>query len=200
MVGAIILAAGASTRMGSPKALLRIGEKTFLQHIVDALTEAGVHDIVIVLGAHAQTIQQDLGWFHRTVVINKQWERGQLSSTITGLHTLSTQNLEAILLCPVDRPLITPTLISGMIKSFKNNRTQIVVPTYSGRRGHPLLVGSSLFHELEHLTGQLGVRELLSNHRNDVLEFSTDNDGIVQNIDTPEDYEINILRPFLHQE
>ena len=88
MVSAIVLAAGASLRMGSPKALLKLSGKTFLQHIVDVLASAGVHDVVIVLGANANVIKTQLHWFRGTVVTNNDWNSGMLSSVIAGLGAL----------------------------------------------------------------------------------------------------------------
>lgn len=186
--GAMILAAGASSRMGYPKALLKIGGKTFLRHIADTLLSAEIHNVVIVLGAKAELIEQQLDWFGGIVVTNSQWESGQLSSILRGLDVVEQKNLDAVFICPVDRPLITKHLMTAMMKIFSTKKKHIVVPTFGKRRGHPLLVGSAFFDELRNVSPLIGARQLLWNHPEEILEYATDSEGILRNVDTFEDY------------
>jgi len=192
-VGAIVLAAGASLRMGSPKALLRIGEETFVQHVVGQLHSAGVSDVVIVLGADAEGIRNSLSWFGGTIIINGDWKGGQLSSVIAGLDALSHRQLDGVMICPVDRPLITNTLISHLLKAFRESGKSIVVPVFRGRRGHPTLFSSAVFDELRAAPLNVGARHVARNHPNDIHELITSEEGTLINIDMPEDYKRHVL-------
>jgi molybdenum cofactor cytidylyltransferase len=193
MVSGIILAAGKSTRMGSPKALLKIGDKSFAQHIVATLIASRVLDIVLVLGADAEPIQNQLNWFEGKPVINKEWEKGQLSSVLLGLRAVERQDLHGVLIWPVDRPLVSRHVVVGMLHQFWTKHKQIVVPIYKGRRGHPVLFGKDLFHDLESAPMEVGARKVLQDHPNDVLEYQTEEEGIVINIDSPEDYQHHVV-------
>jgi molybdenum cofactor cytidylyltransferase len=194
MVSGIILAAGESTRMGSPKALLKIGDKSFAQQIVDTLIASRVLDIVLVLGADAEPIQEQLNWFKGKTVINKEWEKGQLSSVLLGLRAVEQQDLHGVLIWPVDRPLASRHVVVGMLHQFWTKHKQIVVPIYKGRRGHPVLFGKELFHDLERAPMELGARSVLQARPDDVLEYQTDEEGVVINIDSPEDYEKHVAQ------
>ena len=189
MVSAIVLAAGASLRMGSPKALLKLSGKTFLQHIVDVLASAGVHDVVIVLGANANVIKTQLHWFRGTVVTNNDWNSGMLSSVIAGLGALGRPGVEGALFCPVDHPLITKEVVEDLVQAFSASQKQIIIPTYEGRRGHPVIFHSSLFPELIAAPMDTGARAVVHNHEKDIAQVTTDHEGVIINIDTPEDYE-----------
>ena len=193
MVSGIILAAGESSRMGSSKALLKMGEKSFAQHIVDVLIASRVLDIVIVLGADAETIQIQLNWFKGKTVINEEWKRGQLSSILAGLHAVDQEDLHGVFIWPVDRPLVSEHVIVGMLHQFWTKHKQIVVPVFRGRRGHPVLIGKSLFEDLEKSPMDIGARTVLWDHPKDVLEYQTEEDGVVINIDSAEDYQKYVL-------
>jgi molybdenum cofactor cytidylyltransferase len=193
MVSGIILAAGESTRMGSPKALLKIGEKSFAQQIVDTLIASRVLDIVIVLGADAEFIQNQLNWFDGKTVINEEWEKGQLSSVLAGLRALELQDLHGVLVWPVDRPLVSWHVTVGMLHQFWTKHKQIVVPVHKGKRGHPVLFGRDLFHDLKRAPMEVGARRVLQDHPDDVLEYQTDEEGVVINIDSPEDYQKHVV-------
>jgi molybdenum cofactor cytidylyltransferase len=195
MVSGIILAAGESTRMGSPKALLQIGDKSFAQRIVDTLIASRVLDIVIVLGADAEPIQDQLNWFEGKTVINREWTKGQLSSVLVGLRAVEQQDLYGVLIWPVDRPLVSRHVIVGMLHQFWTKQKKIVVPIYKGRRGHPVLFGKELFHELERAPMEFGARSVLQARPDDVLEYQTDEEGVLINIDSPEDYQKYVARP-----
>ncbi len=198
MIGAIVIAAGASYRMGSPKALLKIGERTFLQQIVGELQSAGIAEIIVVLGADAEVIQKSLSWFHGRIVVNEHWKKGQLTSIIAGLCSLRRHVFQAALICPVDHPRITQQLITDLLRAFQRSGKNIIVPSYKGRRGHPVLFASALFDELQGADTAIGARQVVRNHPDDVYEAVTDEKGVVLNIDTPEDYQTNILSNGLH--
>jgi molybdenum cofactor cytidylyltransferase len=194
MVSGIILAAGSSQRMGSPKALLKIGEKTFLQHIVEQLRSARILDLVLVLGAHAEEIQPTLSWFKGKVVINERWQEGQLTSIIAGLDALNLVNPEpeeihGAMICPVDHPLLSQAILVELQQGFWRSHKQIILPTYEGKRGHPVIFHSDLFDEIRNAPAELGARAVVRNHPDDVFEVPVKESGVVTNIDTPEDYE-----------
>jgi len=189
MISGIILAAGESSRMGSPKALLKIGEKSFVQRIVDVLIASRVLDIVIVLGADAEAVQTQLNWFIGKTVINEEWKRGQLSSILAGLRAVDQKDLHGVLIWPVDRPLVNEAVIVGMLHQFWTKHKRIVVPVCKGQRGHPVLVGKSLFEDLEKAPLEIGARAILWDHPDEVLEYLTEEEGVVMNIDSREDYQ-----------
>jgi molybdenum cofactor cytidylyltransferase len=194
MVHAIILAAGSSRRMGQPKALLTINGKSFVRHIVDVLAEAGVTSVVIVLGAEAAAIAATLSWFAGKIGVHEHWNDGQLSSLLAGLDLIDTERADGFLVCPVDRPLITPTLVRSLVDAFRTSGKRIVVPTFEGRRGHPTLFSVSLIEHLRAASSEVGARAVVHQFPGDVLEVPTIEEGTVINIDTPDEYEARIRR------
>ncbi len=193
MIGAVVIAAGASYRMGSPKALLKIEDKTFLQHVVDVLRSAGVGEIVVVLGSEAATIKAAIPWFDGEVIVNKDWEMGQLTSINSGIDAFSNHDVEAALICPVDHPLISNQLVVSLLSAFRELKKGIILPVFHGRRGHPVLFSSGLFGELRKADLSVGARQVVRVHAKDVHEVETEERGIVINIDTPEDYRTEII-------
>lgn len=180
--------------MGSPKGLLTIGGKTFLQHIVDEIQSAGIQDVVVVLGADAETLQKSLQWFHGKIVVNQNWRDGQLSSIITGLNSIQHKTCDGVLICPVDHPLISRNLLSQLVQTFQKNRSKIIVPVYQSRRGHPMIFPSRYFDEIKNASLEIGAREVVRNHPDNIVEMPTEENGIIINIDTPRDYDLHILR------
>jgi molybdenum cofactor cytidylyltransferase len=193
MVSGIILAAGESSRMGSPKGLLKIGEKSFIQHIVDLLIASRILDIVIVLGADAEAIRTQLNWFGGKTVFNEEWKKGQLSSIVAGLRAVDQKDLHGVLIWPVDRPLVSQHVIVGMLHQFWTKHKRIVVPIWKGQRGHPVLIGKALFEDIEKAHMDIGARSVLWDHPDDVLEYQTEEEGVVINIDSPADYQRYVL-------
>ncbi len=192
-ISAIILSAGSSRRMGEPKALLQIGKKTFLQHIIDAAESSGVTDNVVVLGCEQKVIRETLSSFNGKIVINVAWEHGQLSSIITGVEALNLNDCDGALILPVDHPLISSALIRALMNEFEESGKKIIIPVYEGRRGHPLIISSDLFPEIKNASSAVGLREVIRTHSNDIGVVPTTEEGILLNIDTPDDYQKYVL-------
>ena len=190
MIVAIILSAGASTRMGSPKALLKIGEKTFLQNIVDELPAADVSDIIIILGADYENIQSTLSWFDGNVVINNDWQQGQLSSLIAGINFIEKNNVDGIIVCPVDHPIISAKLISEMVSAFYTSKKKIILPTHNKQRGHPIIFSKELFEEIKNAPVEIGAKSVVKKFPEEVYEIETNESGILINIDTENNYSL----------
>lgn len=187
MIPSIILAAGSSGRMGSPKALLKIGQKSFLQHIIGILSNRDIRLITVVLGAHAEEIKPTLADLPVNVIINDQWQSGQLSSLITGLDAIRESESGSIV-WPVDHPLVSGIVIDELLNAFENDPDKIIIPKNNGRRGHPVIFPKSLFNDLRSAPVNEGARSVV--HRNEelVYEVETGEEGVRINIDTPEDY------------
>ena len=192
-IAGVILAAGASTRMGDDKALLRWGEKTFLEHLLTALKNSGVGLVRVVLGGNAAAVQARLRFDAGEVVVNPQWEKGQLSSLIAGLDSLPAGMVEAAVVCLVDQPAVSSRVIRTLIEKFYETRKLIVAPTRKGKRGHPVLFSAALFEELRGAPLEAGARNVVRRHAGDVLEVETEDEGVVLNINDRGAYE-KILR------
>src|ERR1700688_1680623 len=150
MLAAIILSGGASQRMGSPKALLPYQGRPFLEHLLDVTTHPKIGARRVVLGAHAELIADAVRLAVNEVVINEDWERGQLNSIQAGIRSLPA-GTDGIILCLIDHPLITAGLIDDLISRFYADRTAkplIVLPIYQGKRGHPVLFSAGVYDEL----------------------------------------------------
>lgn len=186
MLAALILSAGASSRMGRPKALIPYRESTFLQHLLDVTRHPKIGVTRVVLGAGADEIRIAAKLDPSVVVVNREWEMGQLSSICAGVRSLAEIETDGIVLCPVDHPLVSASLVGDLVKQFYKSGKAIVVPTYNGRRGHPAIFSNSLYDELLAAPPEKGARTVVWAHASNVLEVPTGEEGIVLNINDPE--------------
>ena len=190
MIDAIILAAGRSQRMGKPKALLRFEDKTFLEQIISVLKLSDADRITVVLGAEAETIKKSIDLSGTNIVINKDYQKGQLSSLIAAIEDAPEQT-KAILTCLVDSPFITKEVVNKIISKFKETNNPIIVPVFNKERGHPTLFSRSLFNELLGAPEEQGARYVLYSNEEKILELETSESGILIGIDTPADYKFH---------
>ncbi len=186
MLAAIILSAGASSRMGRPKALLPYREGTFLEHLIQVTRHPRVGVTRVVLGSGAEDIRTIAKLSPHMVVLNPNWQQGQLSSICEGIRSLEGMATDGIVLCPVDHPLVSASLVGDLIGQFYSEGKAIVLPTYRGRRGHPVIFSSALFGELLAAPPEKGARAVVWAHAADVLEVTTDEEGVVLNINDPD--------------
>jgi molybdenum cofactor cytidylyltransferase len=185
----IILAAGASKRMGSPKALLDFHGTTFIRTVIEAHRQAGLQNIIVVLGADRDAIIKEMKSLDVTIVLNDNYESGQLSSIQKGVERAAADHATAVFVHPVDHPLIATGTVRSMLDSYRATPFPIVIPTFQEKRGHPVMFSSLLFHELLNAPPDVGARFVVWNHSAEILEIATDDPGILENIDTPESYE-----------
>ena len=186
MLAAVILSAGASSRMGRPKALLPYREGTFLEHLIQVTRQPRIGVTRIVLGAGAEVIRTMAKLDPSIVVLNPEWEQGQLSSVCAGLRSMEGIDVEGIVLCPVDHPLVSARLVSDLVDRFYEENKAIVLPTYKGRRGHPVIFSSALFGELLAAPADKGARSVVWAHATEVVEVPTEEEGVVLNLNDPD--------------
>jgi len=183
-VAGIILAAGESRRLGRPKQLLPLGEKTMLEHIVEAALSSPLQEVVVVLGHRAEEIRPLLE--EVKVVINEEWPQGLSGSLRVGLEALSPQ-FEACLFFLADQPRVTPQLVDSIVTRHRRTLAPIVAPRFRGQRGNPVLFARPLFPELLSLQGEEGGRSLIKKHRHLVEWVEVDSGDYFLDIDTQED-------------
>jgi molybdenum cofactor cytidylyltransferase len=188
MLAAVILSGGASRRMGSPKALLPYQGRPFLEHLLDIAKHPRIGARRVVLGPDAATISSQVALAPEEVVINKEWERGQLSSIQAAIRSLPA-GTDGFLLCPVDQPLISASLIGELIEAFENTRSAIVLPLYRGRRGHPVIFAARLYEELLNAPEEKGARAVVWAHPEEISEVPTNEEGCVLNLNDPEAFD-----------
>ena len=186
MLAAVILSAGASSRMGRPKALLPYREGTFLEHLIKVTRHPRIGVTRVVLGAGADEIRTIAKLDESIVVLNPNWEQGLLSSICAGIRSVENLGTEGIVLCPVDHPLVSARLVGDLIRQFYLNKKSVVLPTYNGRRGHPVIFSSALYAELLEAPADKGARAVVWAHSAEVLGVPTDEEGVVLNINDPD--------------
>ncbi len=147
MLAAVILSGGASRRMGAPKALLPYQGGTFLEHLLRVTDHPRIGWRRVVLGADAAAIAESVELPADEVVINENWEDGQLSSIQAGVRSLPA-GTDGMLLCMIDHPLIRRELVGTLVERFDESGKAIVLPFYKGRRGHPVIFAARLYEEL----------------------------------------------------
>ena len=190
MINAIILAAGESKRMGKLKPLLKFKERTFLGQIISVLKLSDVDQITVVLGAEAETIKKSIDLSGTSIVINKDYRKGQLSSLIAAIENTPAET-KAILVCLVDSPFITKELVNKIIAKFKETDNPIIIPVFNNKRGHPSLFSRLLFDELLNAPQEQGARYVLYSNEEKILELETSESTILIGIDTPDDYKFH---------
>lgn len=189
MIAGVILSAGESSRMGQPKALLPIGGQTFIEKIVGALREAGLENIIVILGHDAEAMRQKIAHLPVTILVNPDYRKGQLSSLRVAIrHLLANDSCSGLLVHLVDHPYIDAPLVNLLIQRFEDSGKLIAVPRFHGKRGHPVIFARSLFDELLKAPEDQGAKAVVNAHRDETLEIETEDAGITLDIDTPELY------------
>jgi molybdenum cofactor cytidylyltransferase len=190
-IGAIILAGGSSTRMGRAKQLLPLGDSTVLEQTITNVRGAEVNEIVLVLGASAEAICRQL---RRSVlqglkvVVNQAYGEGMSSSLRAGISALD-QGSEAALIVLGDQPFIRSQTMDQVIWAYRRDQAQIVIPSFHGTRGNPVLLDRSVFSKVMELEGDIGSRAIFGNHLEAIAKVEVEDEGILLDIDDRDDYD-----------
>ena len=188
MFAAIILAAGASKRMGYPKALMPYRGRPFLTGILEASLAAGVDLRVVVLGYYANKIKQEIDLSDVIVTINKDLESGPIGSVRAGIRALGPHSVQAALVWPVDRPHVSLATVSALLDASRGTHQPIVVPVFQGRRGHPVLFARSVFNELLAAPNDQGARYVVRRDPTRVATVEAGDASVLEDFNTPDDY------------
>lgn len=199
MLAAIVLAAGESTRMGTPKALLRDGDgHPFVVRVARTFHAAGIDEVIVVTGTHHDAIvaalEGDRVAAMPRVVRNADPARGQLSSLWVGVDAAGHANLEAILMTLVDVPMVKETTVRAVVDAWRRHRPPIVRPAIGERHGHPVLFDRAVFDELRRAPLAGGAKAVVHAHEGSLVNVEVDDEGCVTDVDTPADYDALLQR------
>ncbi|HHW29822.1 MAG TPA: nucleotidyltransferase family protein [Syntrophomonadaceae bacterium] len=183
MVSAVVLAAGQSQRMGRPKQLLKLGNKTLLEHVVDKMLQTDVGELIVVVGAYRQRIEEILANYRVKCVFNEHYNCGQGTSVAAGAAAVDDQ-ASGILYAVSDQPFLSPAFINKMISKFEEAKPLILKPEV----GMPAIFNISLRSELIALTGEAGGRQLMEKYRDRVMIMPGCPEIMTIDVDTEEDY------------
>lgn len=184
---AVLPAAGASRRMGRPKLLLPFGESTLVGSVVAALRGGGVEEIVLVIAAGDEDLR---AWAEETGVtfaVNPDPDRGMLSSIQEGVAALDGADT-LLLVSPADLPNLHAETVALLIRRMKETGAPLGLPVHNGKRGHPLAIAPALIPEIGTLDLEIGLKQLRDRHEAELLEVEVGDAGVVEDVDTPEDY------------
>jgi molybdenum cofactor cytidylyltransferase len=190
-IWAIILAAGASTRMKQQKLLLPFNGKTIIESVVENAAGSVNSNILVVLGSHREQIQEQIVNYPVKFCVNENYLDGMLSSVICGFRALPDK-AKAALIFLGDQPQIPSPVTDLVISAWIQSKKGIIMPTFNGRRGHPALIETRYKTEIERLDPEKGLRALSEKFKDDVFEVKCNIPEILRDIDTQEEYQYEI--------
>lgn len=203
MISAIILAAGQSKRMGQPKMLLPWGNGTVLTHVLSVFREADVEDILVVTGGAREQVDELVANLRVRTVFNEAFQTGEMLSSIQcGIRALAPPPLSqsplgtlrgergaaAVLIGLGDQPQVQTGSVRNVCEAFLETKSNLIVPSYRMRRGHPWLIAHPLWDELLRMTPPQSPRDFLNAHAADIHYVNVDDPNILADLDTPEEY------------
>jgi molybdenum cofactor cytidylyltransferase len=187
-ISAVVLAAGTSSRMGRPKQLLPIDGRPLVQHVLDTARHSGISEIVLVLGHAAEAIQPELELSGVRVVVNENYRQGMGSSLKVGLSSVDPKT-EAALVMLADQPFVHTATLDRLIVEHAAGKAQIVIPTYRGFRGNPVLLDRSMFPDVMRISGDIGCRAIFGDHLDAIVKLPVEDVGILLDLDQRSDYQ-----------
>jgi molybdenum cofactor cytidylyltransferase len=188
MISAVVLAAGQSTRMGQQKMLLPWGDSTVIGKVVATLLDGGVSDILVVAGALQERLEEELEGYQINYITNRNYLNGEmLTSVQVGIRGLGIET-EAALLVLGDQPQIESRVVEAIIKCYQSTQHQIIVPSYEMKRGHPILIGRSLWNKLLELNTPNTLRDFVNSYHEMIDYLIVETPSVLQDLDTPNDY------------
>ena len=173
--------------MGEPKQLLPFNGKPLLEHTLANLRDIKLHEIVVVLGCGANAVRKRVDLHHIKVVENKNYEQGMGKSLGVGVSALADAT-DAVLIVLADQPFVRSETYEQLIDQYRQSDAQIVIPTYRGFRGNPVVLDRSVFSEVMALNGDVGCRAIFGNHSDGITKLAVDDVGILLDIDTKDDF------------
>lgn len=188
IIKAVVLAAGLSSRMGQFKPLLPYGDKKILTHLLGEISRAGINDITVVTGHNRLLIENELLNQPCKTVYNPNYKQGMHTSVIAGVCHLS-EPYDAWMQFLGDQPEISSQLIEQLSKYWEETQKGIIIPSYSGKSGHPVIISKNFSEEIKNIGPAEGLRGFMKNHTNDIQYLSVSNESILFDVDTPEDYQ-----------
>jgi molybdenum cofactor cytidylyltransferase len=173
--------------MGAFKQLAELGGRTMVEWTVGNVLASQVGEVVVVLGFRAEEVAEKLPTDPRLkVVVNKAFDRGMSSSLKAGLKAVD-RACEAAVFILADQPLVDASVLNRLMEAYRQTGAPIVVPTYQGKRGNPVLIARSLFGEVQTVTGDKGAREVVERHGGEVAEVEIDTATVLLDVDTVDD-------------
>lgn len=188
MITGLVLAAGESKRMGRPKMLLPFRSKTVIESVLDESLKSNLDKVLMVLGGDSEVIRKQIQSIPAETCFNPEYKKGMLSSIQAGLRNLPP-GTDAVCLILGDQPQIQAAVIDQLIEVFDKSKPKIMIPVYNKRRGHPVIFSAEYIDEIFTLDPDIGLRQLMQRHPDDILEVKIRAAEILEDLDTPEDYE-----------
>ncbi len=193
-VGAVVLAAGESRRMGQPKLLLPWADSTMIRHVCEQVADSGAHEIVVVAGRWVDDIQRQLDGLPVRVLYNPDYLQGEMVSSLqAGLQAIWSSS-DACLVVLGDLPAVSGGVMKEVVAAYFRGEGQIVAPTYRGQQGHPVLIDRRFWQAIAELPPGAVPRDLLRAHMDEVYLLEVESEAVLRDIDTPDDYRAAIQR------
>lgn len=185
---AVILAAGYSHRMGRFKPLLEIGDRTVIERTVSLFRGAGLNDIRVVAGHARDLLEPLLEELGVRIIVNPGYDKGMFSSVTAALKNLEP-DIQALFILPADIPLVSSGTIHSLLKQYEEYPDNILIPSFQGRRGHPVLIPAPCFEAIRLWHGERGLKGALGQFSDRIVSVPVDDRNILFDLDTPDDYE-----------
>jgi molybdenum cofactor cytidylyltransferase len=173
--------------MGKAKQLLPLAGSTVLARTIETVRLAAIDELLVVLGASAEAIRLHLPTEGLKLVFNPHYQQGMATSLRAGLAAVDEQSNAALIVLG-DQPFIRPGTLDRILDEYRRTGAQIVIPAYRGNRGNPVLLDRSVFAEAMALEGDIGCRAIFPNHAQAIAKLEVDDEGILLDLDNPEDY------------
>jgi molybdenum cofactor cytidylyltransferase len=174
--------------MGKPKQTIPLSGVPMLERVLEIFRRSNVGRIVVVLGANAGEVRKRVKFGEELVVVNPRFAEGMSSSLRLGLRHIG-RGADAVIIALGDQPFVLPQTIDKLVAAYEKSRARIVIPTYQGTRGNPVLFDRSLLPQIARVRGDAGAKSVVRNNTADVLEVDVPDRGVLVDIDTPSDLE-----------